>query len=205
MKKILAVLLFAAIGLTAFKTADNTGYKVGDVAADFKLKNVDGKMVSLADYKSAKGYIVVFTCNHCPYAKAYESRIMDLDKMYAPKGYPVIAISPNDPVSEPQDSFDNMKKLAAEKKYTFPYTIDETQDVTRAYGAKATPHVYVLQRTTIGNVVKYIGAIDNDTEGTNPARIKYVEAAVNALLISKTIETNTTKAIGCSIKWKKGA
>jgi peroxiredoxin len=196
MKKFLAVLVLAVAGMVAWKSADTTGYKVGDVAADFKLKNVDGKMVSLANYKSAKGFIVVFTCNHCPYAKAYESRIMDLDK--------IIAISPNDPVSEPADSFDNMKKLAAQKGYSFPYTIDETQDVTRMYGAKATPHAYVLQKTAKGNVVQYIGAIDNDTENTNPAKVKYVETAVNALLSGKTIETTSTKAIGCTIKWKKG-
>lgn len=205
MKKFIAILILAVTGLVAFKTADTTGYKVGDVAADFKLKNVDGKMISLANYKAAKGYIVIFTCNHCPYAKAYESRIMDLDKMYAAKGYPVIAISPNDPIGEPQDSFDNMKKLAAEKKYSFPYTIDETQDVTRAYGAKATPHVYVLQKTDKGNVVQYIGAIDNDTEGTNPNKVKYVENAVNALLAGKSVSTSSTKAIGCGIKWKKQA
>ena len=204
MKKFLTVLMFAVTGLLAF-TSDNTGYKVGDTATDFKLKNVDGKMVSLVNYKQAKGFIVVFTCNHCPYAKAYESRIMDLDKMYAPKGYPVIAISPNDPVSEPQDSFENMQKRAADRKYTFPYVIDETQDITRTYGAKATPHVYVLQKTAKGNIVQYIGAIDNDTEGANPNRTKYVENAVNALLSGKAVETNTTKAIGCSIKWKKGA
>lgn len=204
MKKFFALLMLAVSGLVSW-TADSPGYKVGDIAADFKLKNVDGKTVSLANYKSAKGYIVVFTCNHCPYAKAYESRIMALDKEYAAKGYPVIAISPNDPVSTPEDSFDNMKKRAAEKKYTFPYTIDEMQDITRTYGAKATPHVYVLQKTEKGNVVKYIGAIDNDTEGTNPNRTKYVEDAVNSLLSGKAIATTSTKAIGCSIKWKKGA
>jgi len=204
MKKFFALLTLAVIGLTAFK-AGTDGYKVGDVAADFKLKNVDGKMVSLANYKTAKGYIVVFTCNHCPYAKAYESRIMDLDIKYASQGYPVIAISPNDPVGEPQDSFDNMKKLAAAKGYTFPYTIDETQDVTREYGAKATPHVFVLQKTDKGNVVKYIGAIDDDTENTNPNHTKYVENAVNALLAGKAVGTSSTKAIGCSIKWKKSA
>lgn len=205
MKKSLILLFLAVTGLVAWKAADHTGYKVGDIAADFKLKNVDGKTISLANYKSAKGYIVIFTCNHCPYAKAYESRIMDLDKMYASKGYPVIAISPNDPVSEPADSFDNMKKLAAQKGYTFPYTIDETQDVTRTYGAKATPHVFVLQKTDKGNVVRYIGAIDDDTENSNPNHTKFVENAVNALLTGKDITTTSTKAIGCSIKWKKGA
>ena len=205
MKKFLFVLTLAVTGLVAWTTDPAIGYKVGDLATDFKLKSVDGKIVSLANYKSAKGFIVVFTCNHCPYAKAYETRIMDLDKMYAAKGYPVIAISPNDPVAIPEDSFDNMKKRAEAMKYTFPYTIDETQDITRTYGAKATPHVFVLQKTDKGNVVKYIGAIDDDTENTNPKHTKYVENAVNALLGGKSVETNTTKAIGCSIKWKKDA
>jgi peroxiredoxin len=203
MKKLIALMMIAVAGM-AFKTAD-TGYKVGDTATDFKLKNVNGKTVSLANYKSAKGYIVVFTCNHCPYAKAYESRIMDLDKKYATKGYPVIAISPNDPVAEPADSFENMQKLAMQKKYSFPYLIDETQDITRAYGAKATPHVYVLQKTASGNVVKYIGAIDDDTENTKATKVKYVENAVNALIGGKQPEVTATKAIGCSIKWKKSA
>ena len=201
MKKLIVLMLLAVAGM-AFKPAAS-GYKVGDTATDFKLKNVNGKTVSLSDYKTAKGYIVIFTCNHCPYAKAYESRIMALDKQYAAKGFPVIAISPNDPVAEPTDSFENMQKLARQKGYTFPYLIDETQDITRAYGAKATPHVYVLQKTPAGNVVKYIGAIDNDTENTDPGKMKYVENAVNALIAGKHPEVNTTKAIGCGIKWKK--
>jgi peroxiredoxin len=204
MKKFFALLTLAVVGLAAFKTGSN-GYKIGDVAADFNLKNVDGKMVSLANYKAAKGFIVVFTCNHCPYAKAYESRIMDLDKKYASKGYPVIAISPNDPVGEPQDSFDNMKKLAMAKHYTFPYTIDETQDVTREYGAKSTPDAFILQKTDKGNVVKYMGAIDDDTENSNSSHTRYVENAINALLSGKSVTTTSTKAIGCCIKWKRGA
>lgn len=203
MKKLILLVLIGAAGM-AFKTA-GSGYKVGDKATDFKLKNVDSKTVSLTNYKNVKGYIVVFTCNHCPYAQAYESRIMALDKMYASKGYPVIAISPNDPVGEPQDSYANMQKRAAEKKYTFPYLIDETQDITRAYGATATPHVYVLQKTASGNVVQYIGAIDDDTEGKNPNKNNYVQKAVNALLNGTKPEVTSTKAIGCSIKWKKEA
>lgn len=203
MKKLILLMLIAVSGM-AFKLAGE-GYKVGDTATDFKLKNVNGKTVSLANYKAAKGYIVVFTCNHCPYAKAYESRIMDLDKKYAAKGYPVIAISPNDPVAEPADSFEKMQEQATKKGYTFPYLIDETQDITRAYGAKATPHVYVLQKTPTGNVVKYIGAIDDDTENTKADKVKYVEGAVNALLNGKQPEVTATKAIGCSIKWKKSA
>src|SRR3954462_14452704 len=125
MKKLFVSVVTAVALFTTAHAAD--GYKPGDKATDFKLKNTDGKMVSLADYKNAKGFIVVFTCNHCPYAKAYESRVLELDKKYASKGYPVIAINPNDPKVEEEDSFDNMAARAKQKHYTFPYLFDETQ------------------------------------------------------------------------------
>src|SRR6476620_5496600 len=124
MKKLMFLSGFIMM-LYSFKP--EAGYKVGDKAADFKLKNVDGTMVSLADYKDAKGFIVVFTCNHCPYAKAYESRIMGLDKEFRSKGYPVIAINPNDPAIEPDDSYNNMGAVANKKGHPFPYLLDETQ------------------------------------------------------------------------------
>lgn len=180
-----------------------SGYKVGDEAADFSLKNVDGKQVALADYKDSKGYIVVFTCNHCPYAKAYEQRIMDLDKKYASLGYPVIAISPNDPALEPKDSYEEMQKLAKEKKYTFPYLIDEKQEVYPKYGATKTPHVFVLQKENGKNIVKYIGAIDDNYEKPNEVKKKYAELAVDALLAGKPVAETSTLAIGCSIKDKR--
>lgn len=179
------------------------GYNVGDKAIDFRLKNIDGKTVSLADYKDAKGFIVTFTCNHCPYAKAYEERIMALDKKYRPLGYPVIAINPNDPVGYPEDSYENMIARAKEKGYTFPYLVDETQNIARAYGATRTPHMYVLQKTSAGLEVAYIGAIDENTENASAAKIKYVEWAVDALLKGQKPSTTFTKAIGCTIKWKK--
>lgn len=198
MRKILTVLLFAII----VQVQAQTGYKVGDIASDFKLKNIDNKMLSLADYPNAKGFLVVFTCPHCPYAKMYESRIMDLDIKYAAKGYPVIAINPNDPIIHPEDSFDNMQKVAAENNYTFPYLVDENQDVTKSYGAKATPHIYILKKTKKGLIVEYIGAIDNDIENVTPHKIKYAENAVDALLTNKKLAINQTKAIGCAIKLK---
>src|ERR1700683_2264957 len=117
MKK-LAILATALVALASFT---GTGYKVGDKAADFKLKNVDGKMVSMADYKDAKGFIVVFTCNHCPFAKAYEDRVIALNAKYASKGYPVIAINPNDPSQVEEDSYANMQARAKAKNYAFPY------------------------------------------------------------------------------------
>lgn len=147
MKKIVStflVLLVAGFVATGFMPAP-TGYAVGDTASDFHLKNIDGRMVSLADYKDAKGFIVTFTCNHCPFAKLYESRIMALNAKYAPLGYPVIAINPNDPTKEEEDSYANMVARAKEKGYTFPYLVDESQDVTHAFGATNTPASFRAQ------------------------------------------------------------
>lgn len=179
------------------------GYKIGDVARDFSLKNVDGKNVSLADFKDAKGYIVVFTCNHCPFSQAYESRIMSLDKKYASLGYPVIAINPNDVKSVPEDSYENMVARAKEKKYTFPYLYDESQQIASTYGAARTPHVFVIQKVNGNNILKYIGAIDNNADDANKVTAKFVENAVDALLAGKEIPLAETKAIGCTIKWKQ--
>lgn len=179
------------------------GYKVGDVAADFKLKNVDQKTVSLSDYAAAKGFIVVFTCNHCPYAKAYESRIIALDQKYASKGYPVIAINPNDPIVVPADNFEAMQVRAKEKGFTFPYLFDDGQKVYPQYGATKTPHVFLLNKENGKNIVRYIGAIDDNYADANDVSNKYVEAAVDALLANQPIGQANTVAIGCSIKAQK--
>lgn len=203
MKKAFLILTAIAAATVLNSFAPPAGYQVGDKAKDFKLKNVDGKMVSLADYKSAKGFIVVFTCNHCPFAKAYESRVIDLDKKYASQGYPVVAINPNDPKIEAEDSFDNMVQRAKEKHYTFPYLFDQTQENAMAYGATRTPHVYVLSKKGSDLIVEYIGAIDDNSEDPSAVKEKYVENAVNALLQGKKVTTTSTKAIGCTIKWKK--
>jgi len=176
------------------------GYKIGDVATDFKLKNIDGTMVSLSDYENAKGFIVIFTCNHCPYSVAYEDRIIALDEKFKTQGYPVIAINPNNPDVYESDSFDNMKIRAKEKGFTFPYLIDSKQNIFPKYGATKTPHVYILKKESIGNVVKYIGSIDNNYGNAEKANKHYVEDAVNALLNNKEISVTETKAIGCSIK-----
>lgn len=201
MKTIKFLAMFIAIGaLTAFKSDIPVGYKVGDIATDFSLKNVDGKNVSLKDFKSAKGYIVVFTCNHCPYAQAYEDRIIALDKKYKSQGYPVIAINPNNPEKQKDDSFAKMQERAKDKKFTFPYLLDEGQKIFPQYGATKTPHVYILQKTAKGNVVKYIGAIDDNYEDAAAVKQKYVENAVDALVKGKEVTVKETKAIGCSIK-----
>lgn len=182
--------------------SSENGYTVGDYATDFTLTNVDGKMVSLADYGSAKGFIVVFTCNTCPYAKLYEQRIMDLDKKYASKGYPVIAINPNDVNKQPGDSMDEMVKRAKEMNYSFPYLRDDSQEVATTYGASKTPHVYILNKETGKYRVEYIGAIDDSPREAADVTEKYVEDAVDALIAGKKPVITTKRAIGCTIKWK---
>ena len=178
------------------------GYEVGDLASDFKLKNVDGKMVSLADWKDAKGFIVIFDCNTCPYSKAYNDRIIGLNDKYAGKGYPVIAINANDASDSPGDSFEKMVDHAKKKGYTFPYLIDETQTVARTFGATNTPHVFVLSRSGKDLKVAYIGTVDDNARNASAVNKKYVEEAVDALMNGKTVPTPKTKAIGCGINWK---
>jgi peroxiredoxin len=214
--KILIMAFVVGIGLLSFTTTNHDknepekenkssakGYEVGDAATDFKLKNVDGKMVSLSDFKSAKGFIVVFTCNHCPYAKKYEDRIIALDKKYKSQGYPVIAINPNDSSVQPEDGYAQMIERAKQKGFTFPYLVDEGQKIFPQYGATKTPHVFLLQKEGGKNIVKYIGAIDNNYENPNDVSEYYVQDAVNALLKNEPIKMTKTVAIGCTVKVKK--
>jgi len=201
MKTKLVAIVAGFLMLASFKPEG--GLKVGDKAADFKLKNIDGKEVSLSgNFKGAKGAVVVFTCNHCPFAKEYEDRIIALDKKYKGLGYPVVAINPNDPAKSPEDSYDNMQKRSKEKGFTFPYLFDETQATAHTYGATNTPHIYILQKTGNDFIVKYIGAIDDNHEDAKAVKEKYAEEALDALLAGKPVATTKTKAIGCTIKWK---
>jgi peroxiredoxin len=179
------------------------GYQVGDVATDFRLLNVDGKYVSMADYPEAKGFIVIFSCNHCPYVVAYEDRMIELNNKFAPKGYPVIAINPNDPELQPQDSYEMMQVRAKEKGFTFPYLFDDGQKIYPQYGATRTPHVFLLER--VGNELKvaYIGAIDDNYQDASQVKEKYLANAIYALVDGKRPEPDFTRAIGCTIKVKR--
>jgi peroxiredoxin len=194
----LKLLLFTVLLATAI-SAQN-GYDIGALAADFNLENIDGSFVSLSDFSESKGFIVVFTCNTCPYAVAYEDRIEALNKKYAKKGYPVIAIMPNNTEIKPGDSLDAMRKRANKKGFTFPYLIDREQAVFPQYGATKTPHVYVLQKNNEMLIVRYIGAIDDNYKDANKVVLKYVEDAVDALLMNRKVPVSKTRAIGCSIK-----
>ena len=201
--KTLKLLTVMALGLALFAFTNisrDKGYEVGDIATDFSLENIDGKMVSLSDFKDAKGFIVIFTCNTCPYAVAYEDRVEALNKKYATLGFPVVAIMPNNTEVMPGDNMEAMQARAKAKGFTFPYLMDKGQEIYPQYGATKTPHVYLLEKTRKGNEVKYIGAIDDNYKDAKAVTVKYVEEAIDALLENKKIEVKSTRAIGCTIK-----
>ena len=203
MKTIKSTLLLAVIAIItlAFTEKTDKGYKVGDTIEDFSLKNVDGDKISLKDYDDAKGFIIIFTCNTCPYSVANEDRIIALQDKYEELGYPVIAINPNDPKAQPGDSFEKMKVRAEEKGFNFPYLFDKGQKVYPKFGASKTPHVYIVSKPAMK--VEYIGAIDDSSRDANAVKVKYVETVVNELLAGKTPSITETRAIGCSIKTVK--
>lgn len=197
MKK--GIILIVSVLLVAFQNPG--GYGIGDAAMDFKLKGVDDREWSLSDFPDAKGHIVIFTCNSCPYAVAYEDRIIALDKKYKPLGYPVIAINPSG--ESEQENLEAMKARAREKSFSFPYVSDADQKLYPVYGAVRTPHAFVLKKQDGKNIVKYIGAIDNNYENPEGVTDKYIEEAVDALLDGREVIRTRTVAIGCAIKPKK--
>ncbi len=200
--KVLSLLILFFSSLFVGESVVSNGYKPGDKAADFKLKSVDGKMYSMADYKDAKGFIVVFTCNTCPFALKYEDRINALAKKYTSKGYVLLAINPNDPEVQPADKYELMQSKSKEKGFVFPYLVDEGQKIYPQYGATKTPHVFLLDKNL---VVKYIGAIDDNSDDPTAVKEKYLENAIRALDNGTDPSPAQTKAIGCSIKAKKKA
>jgi peroxiredoxin len=205
---LIAPLLFAASAaiLTSISAADVKTLAISASAPDFRLLGVDGKTYTLADFSGAKVLVVVFTCNHCPTAQAYEVRIANFYAAYKDKGVAVVAISPNDPkavrldelgYTDLGDSFEDMKIRARDHKFTYPYLYDgETQATAKAYGVLATPHVYVFDSD---RKLRYIGRFDD-------SEVKTVKShdtinAVNALLQGKDVPVPTTRVFGCSTKW----
>ena len=203
MKKQSFLLTLAACLFLFSFSSDKKGYQVGDKISDFSLKNTKDQLVSLNSYKEAKGFIVVFTCNHCPFSVAYEDRIIALQNKYKAKGFPVVAINSNDKDVVPEDSFEEMIKRADEKKFNFDYLYDSTQEIAKQFGAARTPHVFIIEKQKSDLVLKYIGAIDDNTDQPEAVTKKYVENAVNEILKGNEVTTPMTKAIGCTIKWRK--
>jgi peroxiredoxin len=173
------------------------------VVNDFSLKNIDGKMVSLKNYKDAKGFIIVFTCNHCPFAKLYPERLNQLNLKYKALGFPLIAISSTDTIMYADDTYPKMIKKAKKEKFNFPYLFDGYQSVAKNFSAQKTPHAYVVWKENGKWVVKYDGAIDDN--GNNPEKVskQYVADAVDSLLMNKSVALRQTKSIGCQILFRK--
>jgi peroxiredoxin len=201
---ILPVFIFSfSMGYDEHKTIP-----IGAQAPDFNLVGVDGKNYSLASFKDANILAIVFTCNHCPTAQAYENRIINLTKDYAGKGVAVVAIMPNDPRSvsldelgytDMSDSYEEMKLRAKEKNYNFPYLYDgETETVAKAYGPIATPHIFIFDKQ---RKLRYHGRIDDTEKPTKTPKTFDARNAIDALLANKDVPVTTTKVFGCSIKW----
>ena len=173
--------------------------KIGHQAPSFRLPGVDGKYYSLEDFKEKKVVVVMFSCNHCPYVKAYEDRFVEFQRDYKDKGVVLIAINPNDDKKYTEDSFDNMKIRAREKGFNFPYLRDESQRVAKAYGAERTPEVYVFDEERL---LRYHGRIDDNVYEPNQVRQRYLRDTVDAVLEGRKVSIQETEPVGCTIKWK---
>ena len=175
---------------------------LGTQAPAFRLPDTNGTIVSLTDFKSANGLVIVFMCNHCPYVKHIRSGLAQLARDYQARNVKVVGISSNDVANYPQDSPAKMKVEAKEAGYIFPYLYDETQEVAKAYRAACTPDIYLFD---FGQRLVYRGQFDSSRPGNNlPATGKDLRAAIDALLAGEPISTEQTPSIGCNIKWKPG-
>jgi thiol-disulfide isomerase/thioredoxin len=190
------MVLFAAVAPAAAAVEE---LAIGAKGPSFNLKATDGNMYSLEGVRGEKGTAVVFTCNECPYSKGYEDRLIELARNYQPKGISFIAINPNDPKIVPGDGFEFMVQRARDKGFPFPYAFDETQATAAAYGAKVTPHIFLLNGN--GTLV-YRGRID-DSVKEDEVKKRDFKAALDALVAGGPIRVAETKAFGCSVKWSK--
>ena len=170
---------------------------------NFSLKNTDGKYISLTDYKEAKGFIIVFTCNHCPFAKLYPPRFNELNSKYKPLGIPLIAISSTDTSMYEEDNYAKMVQKALIEKFNFPYLFDGEQLVAKNFKAQKTPHAFVIWKENKKWVIKYSGAIDDNGAESKKVQNHFVGNAVEALLNGRPVEVNETKSIGCQIYFRK--
>jgi peroxiredoxin len=172
---------------------------IGSPAPNFKLKATDGMTYSLDSFKNSKALVISFTCNHCPYAQAYDDRLIALAREFMPNGVSFVAINPNDAQTYPDDSFENMKKRAAEKQLPYSYLVDETQEVAKAYGAVCTPHIFVVGP---GLRIAYEGRIDDNWKNPDAVKSRDLRNALEAILADKPVPVPNTGPMGCSIKWK---
>ena len=173
--------------------------KIGSSVPDFNLPGVDGENYALSSFINKRIVIVIFSCNHCPYVQAYEERIKEIQKDYAEKGVQLIAISSNDAVKYPEDSFEQMKIRSEEKSFNFPYLYDEDQSVARTFDATHTPEVFVFDEN---RKLVYHGKIDDNWQEPQKVNSKYLREALDEILSAKEVSVPETYSIGCTIKWK---
>lgn len=175
------------------------GMPIGTPAPPFSLPGVDGKTYSLDSFADAELLVVVFTCNHCPYAKACEDRLMEIHHDYRDRGVELVAINPNDAEKYPDDSFEKMKERAASKGFNFPYLRDESQEVARAYDAACTPDIFVFDRD---RKLVYNGRIDDNWQEPEKVTRRDLREVLDAALEGRTVDFEHVPSMGCSIKWK---
>lgn len=197
-----SIALICVTAVAASFTAELTELAIGSAApkADVKMQDaVSGKEISINDVKGEKGTLVIFSCNTCPYVKLSESRLTEVALQAKRSGIGVILINSNEAQRDADDSFDAMKKYAAEQKYDFPYVIDKNSEVADAFGATRTPHVFLFDKKGL----VYKGAIDDNIKDAAAAKEHYLRDAITAVMMGKEVKTNSTKSIGCTIKRKE--
>jgi peroxiredoxin len=197
------IFFLATLGVfLSFLTSAQT-YQVGSIIKDFSLPDVSNKTISLSDYKGAKGFIIVFTSNSCPFSKLYEQRLAELNQMYKERGYHLIAINSNDPQRYPDDSFENMKLKAKEINIDYPYLFDEEQKIGALFNPQKTPQAFIVNVENHLYKIAYSGAIDDNASDTKTVKTKFVEKALEDLLSGNKVSVTTSKPVGCMVKWRK--
>lgn len=175
----------------------------GQIPTKISLKNIDGQMLSLEDYPNAKGFIVIFTCNHCPFAKLYPKRLNDLNERYVKLGIPLIAISSMDSLTYEEDTYLKMIQKARKEHFNFPYLYDPTQEIAKLFNAQKTPHAFIIWREGDHFDIKYSGAIDDNGLHPNEVEHPYLSMAVDELIQGKEVSIPETITIGCQIYFRK--
>ena len=204
MKSAFSILIISLLAMLSlgFNNIEPNKSMLGKQINNFNLKNIDGKFVSLNEYKKAKGFVIMFTCNHCPFAKLYSSRMNQLNKKYAALDIPMLAINSMDSLLYEEETFDEMRLKAKTDKFNFPYLFDETQAVGKQFNAEHTPQIFVIWKVNEKWIVKYSGAFDDD--GKHPEKAKpYVANAIDDLLANKPVRNPETQSFGCRIYYRK--
>ena len=172
---------------------------IGTISPDFNLKSTDNNSYSLSSFSDKKILVIMFTCNHCPFVKAYEDRLIQIQKDYSDKSVSLVAINSNETINYPEDTFEKMQIRVTEKSYNFPYLRDEDQSVASSYGASFTPEIFVFD---IDRKLRYHGRIDDNKDPDNVTSSD-LRNTLDELLSEHDVTSSETHGIGCSIKWAK--